>query len=230
MVVSEKWKTGLRIVAALVAAAVGVAASSSARRKAPAFTATPSRVSGLPMMDASWIYEVTTDPRQFKVNDQVTVVVSENSAVHSQGTVNQQKQISMTAVLTNWILFNGASVTPDPQSGGSPTIGGNYQNQYQSKADLQAADTMTFKIACRIVDRRPNGLLVIEGRRTIESNTEVWEQGVSGIVRPQDVLPNNQVLSENVAELKITKREAGQVRDGYRRGWFMKILDKYQLF
>jgi flagellar L-ring protein precursor FlgH len=72
--------------------------------------------------------------------------------------------------------------------------------------------------------------LVIEGRRKIQNNDNIWEQGVSGVIRPQDVLPNNTVLSENVAELNITKREEGHVRDGYRRGWLGAFLDKYQAF
>jgi len=82
----------------------------------------------------------------------------------------------------------------------------------------------------RLVDKRPNALLVVEGRRTITNNHEVWEQSLTGVVRPEDVLPNNSVLSENVAELRITKREAGHVRDGYRRGWMLQWLDKYQPF
>jgi flagellar L-ring protein precursor FlgH len=89
---------------------------------------------------------------------------------------------------------------------------------------------MKFRISCRVVDIRPNGNLVIEGRRTVHNNSEVWEQSLTGEVRPKDVLPNNTVLSENVAELRIDKREAGHVRDGYRRGWLLKWLDKWQPF
>ena len=48
-----------------------------------------------------------------------------------------------------------------------------------------------------------------------------------GAVRPEDVLPNNTVLSENVAELRIIKRESGHVRDGYRRGFLTRFLDRF---
>ena len=65
---------------------------------------------------------------------------------------------------------------------------------------------------------------------TIQLNEEIWEQSLSGIVRRDDVLPNNTVLSEDIAELRIMKREVGSVRDGYRRGWFLRILDRYQPF
>ena len=89
---------------------------------------------------------------------------------------------------------------------------------------------MEFKIACTVVDIRPNGVLVIEGRRSIRNNEEVWDLSLTGSVRPEDVLTNNTVLSENIADLRIYKREAGSVRDSYRRGWLMHWLDTYQLF
>jgi flagellar L-ring protein precursor FlgH len=229
-VVTEKQKTSLRMAATLLLATAAFAAGGVARAQSSSLYGDPQGRQGLMMNEASWIYEVTADPRQFKINDQVTVIVSEKSAVQSQGKMDQQKQVSGKGILSNWILLNKMSVVPDPQTAGSPTVGGEYDNKFQTQADLETADTMTFKIACRIVDRRPNGLLVIEGRRKIQNNDNVWEQGVSGVIRPQDVLPNNTVLSENVAELNITKREEGHVRDGYRRGWLGAFLDKYQAF
>jgi flagellar L-ring protein precursor FlgH len=229
---AKKWQSGLRMAATAALAAAALAACGSARAQSSSLFGDPQarQGQGLMMNDASWTYEVTADPRQFKINDQVTVIVSEKSSVESQGKMNQQKQITGKGILSNWILLNKMSVVPDPQTAGSPTVGGEYDNQFQTQADLQTADTMTFKIACRIVDRRPNGLLVIEGRRKIQNNDNIWEQGVSGVIRPQDVLPNNTVLSENVGELFITKREEGHVRDGYRRGWLGALLDKYQAF
>ena len=44
------------------------------------------------------------------------------------------------------------------------------------------------------------------------------------------MLPNNTVLSENLANLKIEKCEQGMVHDGYRRGWFLRIFDRFNPF
>ena len=79
-----------------------------------------------------------------------------------------------------------------------------------------------------MVDIRPNGNLVIEARRTIQNNDETWEQCLTGTVRREDVTPDNKVLSEDIAELRIHKRESGQVRDAYRRGWLVRFFEKWQ--
>jgi flagellar L-ring protein precursor FlgH len=89
---------------------------------------------------------------------------------------------------------------------------------------------MKFRITAEVIDIRPNGTLVLEGRRTIRANEEVWELSLGGVIRPEDVLPDNTVLSEDVADLRIIKREKGHVVDGYQRGWLLKWLDHYQPF
>jgi len=188
----------------------------------------PDRRQPLTLAEYSWTYPKELD--EIRLNDLVTVVVDEKSAVISEGEMDRKKKAYGDLILKDWILLKGLAAIPDPQTLGDPHIRGEVDNKMRSEAGLQTRDSMKFRISCRVVDIRPNGNLVIEGRRTVRNNSEVWEQSLTGEVRPKDVLPNNSVLSENVAELRIDKREAGHVRDGYRRGWLLKWLDKWQPF
>jgi flagellar L-ring protein precursor FlgH len=185
---------------------------------------------GLPLSQASWTYDPPPEPRQFKLNDQITILVSEKSVVTSEGQMDRRKKADGHLTLSDWITLNNFSIKKAAQASGDPKVAGEVENKYRAQADLETRDSMTFKIAARIVDIRPNGTLVIEGNKTVRNNNESWEACVAGVVRPEDVLPNNSVLSENVAELRIVKRESGHVRDGYRRGWLLEFLDKYQPF
>ena len=119
---------------------------------------------------------------------------------------------------------------PDPQSAGDPKIRGEVDNKLRSQANLETRESMKFKIACKVVDIRPNGILVIEGTNSIQNNDEVSDYSLTGEIRAEDVKPDNTVLSASIANLRINKREEGHVRDGYRRGWMLKWLDKYQPF
>ena len=95
---------------------------------------------------------------------------------------------------------------------------------------LQTKAALNFIISAEVVDVRPNGNLVVEAHKSVKDNEDVWDQSIHGLIRPQDVLPNNTVLSENIAELMIDKREIGHVRDAYRRGWLTRLYDRFSIF
>ena len=186
--------------------------------------------SGSPLQNVSWTFEPPTPPRQFRLHDQITVMVKETSQVQSKGEMDRRKQANGALKLTDWILLNKFAVAPDPQSEGDPTIAGAVDNKLRSQADLKTRDTMTFTITCEVTDIRPNGVLVLSGVKSVKNNDDAWEQCLTGLVRPEDVMPNNTVTSEKVAEMRIFKRESGHVPDGYRRGWLLRWLDTYQPF
>lgn len=184
----------------------------------------------LKLSDVSFTHVPAEPPKELKIHDLITVMVDESAQVISEGEMDRRKKAEGRFSLDDWIVFDGWSVRPDPQSTGSPRIDGNMENKYRAEGELETRESIRFRIACEIVDIRPNGTMVLEGRRFIESNSEQWETCLTGVVRGEDILPNNTVMSEDVASLRIVKREAGHVRDGYRRGWFLKILDRYQPF
>lgn len=178
----------------------------------------------------SWTYQTPPEQRTLKLRDVITVVVDEKTQVIAEGQMDRRKNANGKFVLSDWILLKGWSLIPDPQSKGDPTIGGSMENKYRAESELQSREALKLRVACEIVDIRPNGNLVIEGRRTIQVNNDIWEIYLTGTVWPKSILPDNTVLSENIADLRIVKREAGHVRDGYRRGWLLKWLDTHQPF
>ncbi|MGW8257361.1 MAG: flagellar basal body L-ring protein FlgH [Thermoguttaceae bacterium] len=188
----------------------------------------PRRPLNLP--EYSWTYQKPMEQHPLRLHDIVTVAVDEKSVVISEGQMDRKKKAYGDLKLPNWILFKGLSMIADPQTAGTPHVRGEVDNKMRSQANLETRDSMRFRIACNIVDIRPNGNLVIEGRRTIKNNNDTWEYSLNGEIRAEDVLPNNTILSENVSNMRLVKRESGHVRDGYRRGWFLQWLDKYQPF
>ena len=129
--------------------------------------------------------------------------------------------------------MRGLDLVNDPLTNpatGAPRARGQLNTTWQSSGSIQAQDSMQFHISATVVDIRPNGNLVLEAHQSLRNNEDVREISLSGIVRREDVLPGNTVMSEKLAELRIHKREAGEVRDTYRRGWFLRALDKYKFF
>jgi flagellar L-ring protein precursor FlgH len=113
---------------------------------------------------------------------------------------------------------------------GAPEIEALYNLQNQVQANLRQADGLQFRVGAEVVDLRPNGSLVVEAHRKVRWNNEITEASLSGIIRRQDVLPNNTVLSEDVAELMLDVRQEGHIRDSWRRGWLWLFLDRHKAF
>ena len=178
----------------------------------------------------SWTYQAPKEPRQLRLNDLITVLVDEKSEMISEGDIDRRRRTQGSWVLKDWIIFlpGALGIRPDPQSAGDPTVSHKADGRYRASGDLETRESLKFRMTCRVVDVRPNGNLVLEGRRTIQNNNESWEVSLGGVIRPEDLLPNNTVLSEYVADLRISKREAGIVRDGYRRGWFLLWRDRFK--
>lgn len=178
----------------------------------------------------SFLFQKVEPPAQIQLQSIVTIIVSESSQVVSEGEVTSRQQASIDARLQDWLKLDGVSVQPAPQNNGDPRIRASLNKQNRANAELETTDSLRFRIAAHVVDIRPNGNLVIEARRKVENNEERWEQSLTGVVRREDVLPNNTVLSEDIADLQITKREFGHVRDSYKRGWLFRIMDRYKAF
>jgi flagellar L-ring protein FlgH len=210
--------------AAVVGSAV-VAIGDRASGQSSSMFGAPGARQALSLQQNSPFFNLPEPPREIQLRDIITVIVDEKSQFISEGEVDRRKNANINAALQDWIKLDGFGITPAPQTNGDPRVRGQINSQYRAEAEVETRDALKFRVAATVVDVRPNGLLVLEAHREVGNNEERWEYSLSGVVRREDVLPNNTVLSEDIAELRVDKREAGHVRDGYRRGWFLRWLD-----
>ncbi|MCG6156863.1 flagellar basal body L-ring protein FlgH [Rubinisphaera margarita] len=174
--------------------------------------------------DFSLIYIPEEDPRQFHVNDIVTVLVSEKSEVTLNSRFNRQRTSTLKAELKEFVRLNDG-LRLENSAGTSPTIDANQQERIQNTGQVTDAEGITYRIAATIVDIRPNGNLVLEARKEINASDDLWEYTLHGEVRYEDVQRDNTVLSENIANLNIVKRQDGRVYSSVARRWGTKIFD-----
>jgi flagellar L-ring protein precursor FlgH len=190
----------------------------------------PERRRPLTLEGNSWLYIKPEEPPEIQLNDIITVIVDQKSQYISQAQLQRRQRTNIDADLQKWLQFKNFGLGHAPMKGGDPEIAALYNLQNQVQANLRESQGQQFRIGALVVDVRPNGNLVIEAHGQQRQNNEIVEQSLSGIVRRQDVLPNNTVLSEDVAELQIYVREEGHVRDSWRRGWLWLFLDRHKPF
>ena len=151
--------------------------------------------------------------------DIITVLVDYRTSTLSEGESETIKTSNIAAVLADWIGFDGKSIFAAPQTRGDPTISGSLNSTFRAEGELELNDSLTFRIAAKVVDIYPNGNLVIEAHRDVRVNNEVWRTSLSGVVPRQAIQPDRTVRSDSIADLSIDKYEVGQVRNAYAPGW-----------
>jgi len=167
--------------------------------------------------------------RDFRVNDIVSIVVSVTAEAATDEQAEQQKKVSKANFIINQYLKLKASGTKVDIKGVRPEdlgVDASGDLKFEGQGQNDRTDLMRTRLAATIVDIKPNGNLVLEAQHTFAKQREKTTITLSGVVRPQDVAPDNVVLSYNVADADIRYESSGPVSDANRRGWLMRILDK----
>ena len=73
-----------------------------------------------------------------------------------------------------------------------------------SRGTTSRGSSLQTKITAQIVERLPNGNFVIEGKHSFTLNGENQQIYIRGVVRPDDIDGNNQVLSTQIADAEIS--------------------------
>jgi len=219
----------------LLAAGLGLLLPATAAAQSSSLLRTDAAATGKPpltLQDGSWYYRRLPPPKKVELHDLVTIRVDETAQAIAEGEMETRNSSLYNAILSNWVFLEGlTAVRPNDMDDGSPQITGQLNELYRKEAELETGESLKFRITAKVVDIRPNGNLVLEAHKMVRNNHEVWEYSLTGICRAEDVDPNtNTVLSEKVADLSIFKRERGHVRDGYRRGWFLRWFHTFNPF
>ena len=180
--------------------------------------------------DASWTYQPAPPLRVFQKQDVVTIRVDEITRVMAEGNIDNRKRTLFDAIVNDWIRVINFRFIPQPMVEGEPGIAFQSQSNYRADASVESRESMTFNIAATVVDIRPNGNLVLEARKHIRINDNLWETSLTGICRAIDIGPDNVVLSKDLIDLEIKKEDQGQLRDGASRGWFQRWVDRFGPF
>lgn len=170
------------------------------------------------------IYQAGRDMRVFedrtarRVGDIVVIRLVENTAASKSATTSADK--SSEIGLTNPTLF------------GAPfSVGGvNLETSLAGKRKLNGegasdqSNSLTGDVSAVVVGVYPNGNLAIRGEKMLTLNQGEEVIQISGVIRPEDILSNNSILSSRVADAKITYAGNGVLADANTAGWLSRFF------
>ena len=173
----------------------------------------------------SWVSIRPKPPRTFKVNDLITVIVRQRSKYEADAELETKKEWDIKSELDAFIKGTAGGIGSAAFRRGKPNINYKFSNELKGEGDASREDKLTTRLTVKIIDIKPNGLLVLEGRGSLEFDDESSEITLIGTCRKEDVTADNTILSTQIADLKIKVDNDGALRASSSRGWILKLLD-----
>jgi flagellar L-ring protein precursor FlgH len=81
-----------------------------------------------------------------------------------------------------------------------------------------------------VVDVLPNGTIVLEARKSIRTNQDLFEYRLTGRVDRGKIKPDRTARTEDIAELQIERLQRGKIFDSTKVNWGTRILDSLSPF
>ena len=152
------------------------------------------------------------DPRARRVGDLVRILIVERSEATTSA--------STGAKSTGEVDVSGRGLLESV----IPLLAGSGETRFDGQGRSVRSGSVKAQLTAQVVEVLPNGLLRLEGRQTIRVNEEEQEMVLSGLVRPQDIGPDNTVLSGYVADARITFRGSGVLASKQRPGLLSRLF------
>lgn len=171
------------------------------------------------------------DMKAKQIGDIITVVLTEVTAANKKSETKLGKKSSATIVdpklLGTGAKFDLAKKLPIPlittdNLNLATTIDAN--RTFDGKGDSNQSNSLNGTITVTVTQIHPNGNLFIRGEKWITLTQGDEFIRISGIVRPQDISPDNTLASSRIADARITYSGRGDAHNTNKQGWMMKIL------
>jgi flagellar L-ring protein precursor FlgH len=148
-----------------------------------------------------------TDVKAFRIHDVVMIVVSESLTASAGGQVKNSRASNANSNVTS--LFGALKASNALQNLVGASAASGLTAQGQSTTDSSLATTF----GAEVVDVLPNGMLVVQATRQLTFSQQTQLITLRGLVRPEDVSNQNQVLSTAMTDLELEVTGKGIVND-----------------
>ena len=169
-------------------------------------------------------------PRQLATHDLITIIVRESIENESESEIETEKSFTLNGIISAFpdLRFKDLADFQLGQSrldDGNPQVNMTLNRSFEGEGDYERKDTFTTRITARVIDIKPNGSLVLEARKFIQSDNESVNIILTGTCRKEDVTPDNTILSTQIYDLRLDKQHAGELRQAVKKGFLTKLFE-----
>lgn len=155
-----------------------------------------------------------SDAKARRVGDIITVILRENTSATKSAstTLEKESEVELDPIVGlggNNVNIGGESIQLDFSS----------SNEFEGDSQANQSNNLSGNISVTVIRVLPNNNLIIRGEKWLTLNNGDEYIRLTGIVRPADVNPANEVLSTKIANARIQYSGTGQFAKTQSRGW-----------
>ena len=166
-----------------------------------------------------------TDVKAYRLHDVVSIVVTESLAASTDGQVKNTRASNAASGVTS--LFGALKTSNALQN----LVGMNASSGLTAGGQSTTNSSLSTTFGAEVVDVLPNGMLVVQATRQLTFSQQTQLIKLRGLVRPEDVSNQNQVMSTAMTDLELEVTGKGIVNDStYRQNPLIRFLERLVVF
>jgi flagellar L-ring protein precursor FlgH len=160
-------------------------------------------------------YNFYGDTTALNVGDVLTISLEESTRAskNAETKINKDNEITL----------------PDPTILGKSNFGIgtslNNERDFKGKAEADQSNSLNGSITVTVTEVLPNGVLRIRGEKWLSLTNGDEYIRLTGLVRPQDIKPDNTVASNRIADARIAYGGTGDFDQANQMGWVARFFN-----
>lgn len=160
-----------------------------------------------------------SDIKARRLGDIITVSLQEQTTASKTATTETAKE-SNAALPSPQLFGDDISINGNPLSA---SLGGSRDFTGDSSADQ--SNTLNGEITVTVIRTLANGNLIVRGEKWMRINTGDEYIRLTGMIRPQDISPENTIPSTRVANARIEYSGTGSLAQVQQQGWLTRFFN-----
>ena len=175
--------------------------------------------------EVSWFEDI----RARRVGDLLTVTLVENTAANKSAKSSAAKGNSVSVanptILGSTPQFDASGLLPLASNrDNNLAFDLSSSNDFSGQGSASQSNALSGNITVTVIEVLPNRNLYVRGEKRIGINQGNEYIRLSGIVRPQDITPENTIESTRIADPTIAYVGEGMVADSNTMGWLARFF------
>ena len=182
-------------------------------------TQAPQPVSASSLYQSSHNLRLFDDSRAREVGDIITIVLEEQTRSSKSAETSVRKstdnEVLNPRLFGNTVRGSGPNDIVNSISSGT---------EFSGEGESDQSNSLNGTISAVIAAVLPNGLLQVQGEKWFQLNRGEEFVRISGLLRSEDISPDNSVSSLRLADARIAYSGTGELAQANRAGWLTRFF------